>query len=280
MLRLVELPATHFGSLTRARIGTSVLVAAGIAGGIGLRIWVLTSSVLGPLDSDEAVSGLMARHVLHGELRVFFWGQSYGGAQETFLTAGVFALFGSSTAALRVVPLTLYALAALLVWRIGRRTVGESAARIGALLFWLWPSYFVWRSVKAYGYYGAAPVLGLGVVLFALRLRERDSRLDFLLLGLVLGLGWWATPQTALLAVPVLAWLFWRRPGALRGAWLVVPAVGVGAMPLLIESVKHGLYSPGVVNGRTFLSHLRGFFGSTLPTALGLRVPFSLSWLL
>src|SRR6185312_1031761 len=36
------------------------------------------------LDSDEAVIGLMARHILHGERPTFFWGQNYMGPFEAY----------------------------------------------------------------------------------------------------------------------------------------------------------------------------------------------------
>ncbi len=52
--------------------------------------------------------------MLDGEVTAFYWGQGYGGTQETLLTAGVFALAGPSVTALRIVPLALFALAAVL----------------------------------------------------------------------------------------------------------------------------------------------------------------------
>ena len=45
-------------------------------------------------DSDEAIVGLMARHVLDGELTTFFWRQAYGGSQEAILTAPLFWVVG------------------------------------------------------------------------------------------------------------------------------------------------------------------------------------------
>ena len=66
------------------------LVVGGIALvgllGIALRIWTYRST-LGIPNADEAVVGLMARHVLDGELTTFYWGQAYGGSQEVLLTA-------------------------------------------------------------------------------------------------------------------------------------------------------------------------------------------------
>ena len=59
----------------------------------------------------------------------------------------------------------MFGLAAVLVWRVGRRTVGEPAARIGAALFWIWPPFLVWWSTKARGFYGSGLVLGLAALL-------------------------------------------------------------------------------------------------------------------
>ena len=257
------------------------LVAAGIAVGVGLRVWVLDSPI-GGLDADEAVWGLMARNALDGELDVFFWGQNYGGTHEVLATAVVFAVAGSGTLVLRVAPILLFALAAVLVWRIGRRTIGDRAGRVAAVLFWIWPAYLVWKSTRAHGFYGAASVLALLVLLLALRLRERDSPFDAAMLGLALGLGWWATPQVVFVALPALVWLVWRRPSVLRTAWAAPPAFAVGAAPWLGWNVAHGWRSfdaPFGAGEVAYVEHLRIFFAATWPTALGFRVPFTLEWL-
>jgi hypothetical protein len=270
--------------MTSWRSGASAwtaIVAAGIAAGVALRIWVLASPS-GGLDADEAVWGLMARHVLDGEFTVFFWGQNYGGTQETLATSLVFAIAGSGTLALRAVPLALFALAAVLIWRIGRRTVGDRAGRIAALLFWIWPAYLVWKSTRAHGFYAAVTVLGLASILLVLRLYERDSPLDAAALGVVLGVGWWASPQIGLLALPSLAWLAWRRPVALRSGWPVLPAFLVGAAPWLAWNLGHAfesLRTPFEPGEDSYANHLKIFFATTWPSALGLRVPFSFEWL-
>jgi hypothetical protein len=171
---------------------------------------------LGTLDGDEAVWGLMARHVFDGEFPAFFWGQAYGGTLEVFLTAPVLAIFPSSVVALRAVPVLLTLVAVFLVWRVGRRTVGEPAARAAAVLFWIWPSYSIWKSLRAHGFYGSGLVLGLLLLLLVLRVAERRSRRDAVLLGLVLGVAGWQTGQIVPIAVPALAWLVWRRPAVVR----------------------------------------------------------------
>jgi len=59
-------------------------------------------------NSDEAVEGLMARHVLLGEHPLFLWGQRYKGVPEVYLNAAVFRAIGSSVVALRSVTLACF----------------------------------------------------------------------------------------------------------------------------------------------------------------------------
>jgi Dolichyl-phosphate-mannose-protein mannosyltransferase len=261
-------------------LGLPVVLCASVVAGIVLRIVVYRSS-LGVLDGDEAVWGLMARHLLDGEFSAFFWGQGYGGTLEVIPTALLFALFGTSTVAMRIVPAVLTAVAAVLVWRIGRRTVGEPAARIAAVLLWVWPPYLVWKSERAHGFYGSGLVLVCLVLLLVVRLAERRSRVDAALLGLVLGLGWWQTPQVVPIAIPALVWLVWRQRGIWRDAWLVVPTAILGALPWLASNLAHDWWSFDVASGQTpYPTRLRGFFSATFPMAVGLRVPFTSEWLL
>jgi 4-amino-4-deoxy-L-arabinose transferase-like glycosyltransferase len=263
------------------RTRLAVLAVAAAAAGVGLRAWILASP-LGAVGADEAVWGLMARHAADGELTTFYWGQSYAGTPELPLAAAVFLVTGTSGLALKLVDVAIFAAAVLLTWRVGRRTVGEPAAVVAALLLWIWPAYVVWKSSKAYAYYSGATALCLLVLLLALRLVERPRALDAAGLGVAAGLAWWATPQSAFLLVPTLAWLAWRGG---REAWRLAPLAGaaaaLGAMPWLVWNARHSWDS--LVPSRegtddTYLDHLVGFAASTFPTLLGARVPFSLDW--
>ena len=255
--------------------------AAGAAVAVALRAWVVASP-FGGLDADEAVWGLMTMHALDGDLALFFWGQAYGGTQEVLLGVPVFVLAGAGTASVRVAPLLLFALAAVLVWRIGRRLLGEPGGTAAAVFYAVWPAYVVWKSTRAHGFYGAGSVCALVVVLQALRLAERPaSRRDAVLLGVALGLGWWATPQTAFVTVPALVWLVatLRRRAALL--WPALPAALLGAAPWLAWNLTHSFASfdaPFEPGDDTYADHVRTFLSATLPTILGVRVPFTLDW--
>jgi hypothetical protein len=257
------------------------LLIGAAAAGIALRAAVQASS-LGVPDGDEAVWGLMVRHALHGEFTTFYWGQGYGGTQEVLLTAPLFALFGTSMLAARMVPMALVAVAAVLVWRVGRRTVGEPAAMFAGALLWVWPPYLIWKSDRAHGFYGSGLVLAALVLLLVLRLLERHSWRDSALLGLVIGLAWWQTPQIVPIALPALAYLaVKRRMATYRVAWAALPLAVLGALPWLISNVHHHWWSFHIDAGDTpYPRRLRGFFSATLPMAIGLRVPFTSHWFL
>jgi hypothetical protein len=256
-----------------------LIVLAVVLAGVGLRVWAMLMPQ-GALDADEAVVGLLARGILHGTLPAFFPGQGYGGTQEEFLAAPLVALFGLHAWAIRLPVLVLWAIAAVLVWRIGLRLLDPSRAVVAALLFWIWPSYFVWKSTRAHGFYGSELVLGLLVLLLVLRLRQRVERRDLVLLGLALGCGLWSSPQVAIVALPALGWLVWTRREAIRGVPLVVAGAVVGALPWLIGNARHDWYSlhPGKNEG-PWSEHLHNLVVATLPQALGLRLAWSFEWL-
>jgi 4-amino-4-deoxy-L-arabinose transferase-like glycosyltransferase len=255
----------------------AVLVLA--LAGVGLRVWAWLIPQ-GALDADEAVVGLLSRSILHGSLPAFFPGQGYGGTQEEWLSAPLVGAFGMQTWTIRLPVIVLWAIAAVLVWRIGLRLLDPFRAAVAGGLFWIWPAYFVWKSERAHGFYGSELVLGLLVLLLVLRLDERITRRDLALLGLALGCGLWSSPQVAIVALPALGWLVRRHREVVRGAALVVTGAAVGALPWLIANIRHGWPSlhPGPNEG-PWSEHLHNLVVATLPQALGLRLAWSFEWL-
>src|SRR5205809_3266015 len=82
----------------------AVGLGGALAVGLTLRLAVIASP-LGEIDGDEAVVGLMARHIAFvGERPVFYWGQPYLGSLEAFTAAPLFRVLDSSTWLLKLVP--------------------------------------------------------------------------------------------------------------------------------------------------------------------------------
>jgi hypothetical protein len=269
-----------------ARRLTAAAVVALVVAGVVLRVWILRSP-LGRADSDEAIVGIMARLLLHGEPHLFYLGQGYGGAQEAVLAAALFAVFGASTIALKLVPVALAAVGSVLVWRIGRRVTDSATAAIAGALTWAAPASYVWWSTKERGFYGATLVLCLVVVLYALRLADRPDRRDAAVLGAAAGFAWYASPQSAYVIVPVLGWLVahWiraRRRDALLLWWPAGLGLLVGAAPWLVGSIRNhwaSLDQPPAAVATSYPERLRIFARVGLPILTGLRAPVAAHWL-
>src|SRR5690242_7622220 len=76
-------------------------------------------------DSDQAVHGLMAKHISEGRaFPVFMYGQNYMLAVEAWLAAPVFLIAGVSVTALKLPLLMLNVVIAVLLLRIFSREVG------------------------------------------------------------------------------------------------------------------------------------------------------------
>ena len=68
-------------------------------------------------DSDQAIVGLMAKHLLEGRaFPLFFYGQEYMLGVESWVMAPVFAVYRSSVFALRLTMVLLNAVTTLTLW--------------------------------------------------------------------------------------------------------------------------------------------------------------------
>ncbi len=84
-------------------------------------------------NSDAAIVGLQAMHILRGEWSWFLWGTGYQGPVDALLIALVFALVGPSPLALMCVPLVLHLALVYLVWDILRRHLPWGSSLIATL---------------------------------------------------------------------------------------------------------------------------------------------------
>lgn len=288
-------------------LASVIVVAAGAA----VRAWLLGHSVV---NSDEAVVGLMAEQVRHGSFFTFYWGQAYGGV-EFYLVAVLFSLFGATGVVVKSAPVLLYAASAVLVWRIALRMLADRRlAVIAGLVVWIWPTVLIQRSTIEDGFRGVTLAAGLGCLLAALRIADGSSRLaDFAVLGLLAGIGWWASPEIVYLLLPagllLLGSILRRsrapRPGLQRrravagsverpsGKARDVPATDllvcvlgflVGALPWLYTNVRAGFPSLSLSSGpittpSSYADRLSAFHDQALPLVFGLRLPLTGEWL-
>lgn len=206
------------------------------------------------LDSDEAIVGLMARHILLlGERPNFFYGQYYLGPLQAYAAAALFSIFGSSQLTLRLVVLllTLGFLAAM--YAVGRAAYGRVVGLLVLAWLALGPPYATLRESVAVG--GHQEML-LFAALLLLGIWDRLRRpypvpqtrrewyravATYAAIGVLAGLGIWAD----LLILPVLlvsavALLVGRRRETLSvcGAALLL-SFCIGASPYIIFNITH-----------------------------------------
>jgi hypothetical protein len=276
-------PTTKRRTFDRQRL---CFLAVGIALAVGLvvRLWIMTGK-LGTMDSDEALTGLMARHLWNGEFRAFMWRFNYQGTISTYPVALSVKLFGDTQFALELPFLLMSAGATALLWRIGTRFLTAAQAVIAALVFWLWPAVFVWIGVKGLIFYVPTMVLGLAMILCAQRAVEEKTRfVDWAGAGLFAGLAWWTSPNVSYFLAPLGVWLLvfhWRKLWPPR-VLVAVPCALLGALPWIWNDIEYGFDSlkvdPGLAHG-SYLDHLKFFFTHALPVALDVRGSFDGRWI-
>ncbi|MEO8395335.1 MAG: glycosyltransferase family 39 protein, partial [Chloroflexota bacterium] len=167
--------------------------------------------------SDEAVVGLMARHILQGERPVFFYGQAYMGSLDTWLIAVGFKLLGDSVLTIRIVQSIMYLLIVgtgfAVAWRISSRVV---VATVAALVLAVPNVLLAEYSTATLGGYNETLLLG-NLLLFlgwSLTHEKRGSVWRWAALGLVAGIGWWTNGLIIAYVLPVgvLLWVeLWRN---------------------------------------------------------------------
>jgi hypothetical protein len=263
-------------------------VVVGLCTGTAIRLWFLFHR---PINSDEATVGLMATQILHGHFSAFFWGQNYGGG-EPYVVAVLFAMLGSGRWQLVLAPILLSGVSAALTWRVVRRLVGPgSIGVLAGIMVFATPEVFLWNSTIEWGFHGLTLVLGMGVILAALRIFQgRATRWNFLGLGLVAGVGWWSSPEIVYFLVPAgVLFLSAIRSDPESSGWsrrAGATLVGglVGALPWVWANINSGLASLSDRGSHTafqgtFLSHLQTYFQYSLPIELGLRRVSSGAWI-
>lgn len=215
-----------------------------LAVGALLRCWLLARGVP-TLSSDEAVTGLMALHFLHGQPAIYFWGQHYMGSLESLTAAPFILLLGTTPLALRLAPL-LFSLASIAtVYLLGARIYTTRVGLVAALLLALGPVFYVLVTLRALGGYPETAFFGNVLLLLALHeaLPQRRTSRHIALIGLLAGLALW----TDLLVVPYIVallavFLMQRRADLLRWphGFALVGGTLLGMLPAIAYSLTHG----------------------------------------
>lgn len=242
---------------------------------LGLRLLYAAHPMI---DSDQAVIGLMARHILHGELPVFFWGAPYSSPIESYLAAPLFALLGSSRDTM-CLAIILESMAFLWLAYLSARDMWGRAAGIWAMAFAaLPPWYFLYFNVFPRTSYLEISIVAVALTWLAWRQVHRGVRpLECLLYGLAAGLGFWFHTALSLYAIApsglyLLAGL--RRRLFMRPILLMAAAFVLGSLPVWVYNLQHHwatfTHMMSAKPGAGPLAVLASLFQVALPSLLGL----------
>src|SRR5438874_6793135 len=144
--------------------------------------------------SDEAIIGLMAKHILEGRYFPFyFYGISYNAscAWEAYLAVVPFAILGVGVVALKIPTVLLSLLCLTLFYVMTTQLYSTRLATLASLIFALWPGLMKWHfQPRGYAFYFLfIPAL---IILFLIIENEKVRRTrDFFFFGLVCGIAFW-----------------------------------------------------------------------------------------
>jgi 4-amino-4-deoxy-L-arabinose transferase-like glycosyltransferase len=270
----------------------------------GVRALLLASGSVS-FHADEAVVGLMARHILQGARPTFFYGQAYMGSLDAWLVAAGFTLLGQSVMVMRLVQSALYLLAVAagytVAWRLIARPVAAAAAGLSLAV----PTANVALYTTAtLGGYNELLLLGSLIWLLCWDIYRNfpGSAWRWALMGLCAGLGWWTHGLIVIYALPAAALLLYRmffKPVGMRRAALALVGIALagfvtGSAPWWVFDIQHngaaistfltsrqtgefaGIGLPDLPPGQRAL----GLLLVGLPALIGLRFPWSEAYFL
>ncbi len=266
---------------------------------IGRGLLLLSNAV--SFHSDEAVVALMARHILQGERPTFFYGQAYMGSLDAWLVAIGFSIMGQSVLSIRIVQSVLYLLVVAVGFGAAWRLSGRGGVALAAGLLLAVPSVnFALYTTATLGGYNETLLFG-GLLIwlgYDVTHEQVASWWRWALLGLCAGAGWWTNGLIIAYALPVALLVLYRfvRPAGAATRRQLLPRMGLALMAFIVGSAPwwifdfsndHAALATFLTNSQTGqfagigipyvppLQRAMGWLFLGMPTALGLRFPWS-----
>jgi hypothetical protein len=208
--------------------------------GIVIRAALYFPLAMFQIDSDALLSGLCGLQVAQGQHPLFFPGGTRLGAVSCYAAAGYFHLFGPNRIAVDMTGLTWGALYLIFSLLFLRAVLGPKTACL-AYIFAVFPSeQFMTVTYAPWGY-GEIMASCAATLWLATLWRNQGALWQRICFGLSVGLGFWFSMETLMIALPAIAWIAVKRGSAtIREALPALGGVIVGALPFLLGNVAHG----------------------------------------
>ena len=187
------------------------------------RVWLIVHTN-GVIAGDEAMVGLQAEHILHGEHPIYYYGQPYMGSLQMYLIAGVILLTGPSVWAIRIEPLLISLVIVYLTWCFSAALADAAHLStraktlfivIATLVAAFPPLYDTVEEMRTTGGYVEAFAIMLWLLFCAFRLTQRwragastrELALRWAGIGFLVGLGFWIDPLVVYALLTITLWI-------------------------------------------------------------------------
>lgn len=232
------------------------------------------------IDSDEAIVGLMAKHINEGKtFPVFYYGQHYMGSFEAMAVSLFFKLFGMSSKVLKLVPMFFSLLLIPCVYFLGKEVSGRKCGLISACYISIAPpTLVIWSSMARGGFIETLVLSTLALIIFIRWLKEENlSLFRIFLVGLILGFGWWTNNQI-IYVMGAIGWFALGRVLNTKNKFynlytnFICGTLGfiIGGTPFWIYNLENDFASFGLFHfTKNFLTQLYLALTVALPILLG-----------
>lgn len=233
----------HRRSATLAACGLCLLAA--------LVLWLFIGRGSAAFTADDAIACLMARDIAHlRDAPVFFSGQEYLGALDSYWLAAFFAVLPEDVSTFRVAFGVLFVCTVLAVWRLTSLAFGQRAGLVAGLYLVVGPPFLHYKALSAG--YGAVLLMVALLLLLLVQLEariqaDRSTGATLGLLGLTGGLAWWLHPLCGVVVFSALAAVAVGgvRRHMLRGSRIGILALAfmMGSLPWWLRNLRTGFAS-------------------------------------
>jgi 4-amino-4-deoxy-L-arabinose transferase-like glycosyltransferase len=232
--------------------------------------------------SDEAIIGLMGKHILEGRYLPFYmYGQAYnaGAAWEAYLAAISFVLFGVGVISLKSCIVVLSLLCLILFYWLCQALYDERTAFLATIVFVLTPSLLKWQfQVRGYSWYFLSIPL-LTLLLVSIQSTPKRRWPLFLLFGAVSGLSICSLELGIAFNLALWVLILMRRSLSLKNALVALAGFIAGYSPAIVFNLTHhfanwnsvlektggggvtALYHPETLS-QIFVTEMPKFFGA------------------
>ena len=236
-----------------------------------------------PIDSDEAILGLMAKHILSGEFPLITWVQPHGGTLEAYLNAPLYLLFKTSKLTVRLLPFMFSISFLVMSYLIGKEYFGKETGIVTASLTAISPVYLsimgaLGISMNFPALLGSAVIIYIAHRVVCGNLTASRKVLLLIIMGFVGGLTFWVhlivicALLSALLFFFINDRLFFIR----RNFWVLTLSFIIGSSPLWVYNFNNNFATFRMIRSLGTAETLAKFktcLTFTLPSTWGLRIP-------